>query len=146
MDTPAPSVSFLQVATAIRTAKLPASDVVVGIGSGGTVPASLVAYHLGIPLCMDWYQYRDRSNRPLYPAPRLLGHGNIPDGTRRVLLVDDVAVTGRTLTAAAARLAQYKVTTLVLKGTADIVLLPHLNTCVRWPWHHYCEQFTVRYS
>ena len=132
-------VSFAEVAEAIRKAHLPACDLVVGIGTGGTVPASLIAYKLGVPLYMEWYNFRGADNQPLYDAPKRLGHSPIPDGARHALLVDDVAVTGRTLKMAAANLENTEVTTLVLKGTADIVLMPHLDTCVRWPWHHYCK-------
>ncbi len=139
METPAPFVSFKEVAAAIRDAQLPPCDVVLGIGHGGTVPAFLIAYRLGVPLRMDWYNYRGCDNNPVYDVPRLLGSSRLPDGARRVLLVDDVAVTGQTLKAAATRLAGLHVTSLVLKGKADIVLLPQLNTCVRWPWHHCCE-------
>ena len=132
-----PDVSFADVAAAIRRADLPPVDVVVGIGTGGTVPAALVAYHLGVPLCMDWYQYRGPDNAPVEKSPRLLAASSIPSGATRILLVDDVCVTGSTLQAAASRLAEYDVTTLVVKGRADIVLMPNLETCVRWPWHHY---------
>ena len=134
-----PSVPFAAVASAIRSARLPACDLVLGIGHGGTVPASLVAYRLGVTLCIDWYNYRDSDNKPVRKRPALLMCSRIPDNARRILLVDDVSVTGRTLRAASARLANLEVTTMVLKGKADIVLMPHLNTCVHWPWHPYRE-------
>ncbi len=139
MEQHIPHVSFVEVATAIRRARLPSCDFVLGIGRGGTVAAALIAYELGVPLHMDWYNYRDVHNRPAREAPRLLGSSPLPPDARHVLLVDDVAVSGSTLRAAAKRLQGFEVTTVVLKGRADIVLLPHLTTCVRWPWHHYCD-------
>ena len=120
-------------------AQLPPCDVVLGIGSGGTVPASIIAYQLGVPLRIDWFSYRGPDNSPVHDTPRLLRGSHLPCGTRHVLLVDDVSVSGRTLKAAAKRFADLQVTTLVLKGHADIVLMPHLDTCVRWPWHYCCS-------
>ena len=52
----------------------------------------------------------------------------------RILLVDDVSVSGQTLATVQARLRNFTVTTLVLKGKADLVVFPQLATCVRWPW------------
>jgi len=50
------------------------------------------------------------------------------------LLVDDVSVTGKTLKCAVENLQDYTVYTFVLKGKADYVLFPEINTCVEWPW------------
>ncbi len=103
------------------------------------MPAALIAYRLGVPLCMDWYQYRGEDNIPMHASPQLIYRSPLPRGTAHVLVVDDVSVTGQTLRAATTRLAAFRVTTLVLKGKADIVLLPHLTTCVTWPWHSCCS-------
>ena len=140
--TSAPLVPFADIARAIRTAPLPRCDVVLGIGSGGATPAALIAFRLSVPLRMDWYQFRDANNKPLHASPQLLRQSLLPKETRHVLVVDDVSVSGQTLRAATARLASYQVTTLVLKGKADIVLLPHLKACVTWPWHSYCFSTT----
>ncbi|MEM8970289.1 MAG: hypothetical protein AAGE93_27990, partial [Bacteroidota bacterium] len=51
-----------------------------------------------------------------------------------ILLVDDVSVTGKTLKTVKAELAEYRVTTFVLKGKADLVVFPDIGTCVDWPW------------
>jgi len=88
---------------------------------------------------MSWLNYRDANNNPMSDTPRILQQASLPQGVQHILLVDDVAVTGKTLHAASMQLGGFHVTTLVLKGRADIVLMPHLNTCVRWPWHHYCN-------
>jgi hypoxanthine phosphoribosyltransferase len=52
----------------------------------------------------------------------------------RVLLVDDVSVTGKTLNRVKALLKGYTVYTLVMKGKGDFVLFPEVGTCVQWPW------------
>lgn len=129
------TLTFSDIAQAIRGAELPVCDLVVGIGRGGIVPACLVAYELQRPLHIAWYNYRDDENRPRHDAPHLMHQSVFPAYARRILLVDDVSVTGNTLKKAGAALRGREVTTLVLKGSADIVLFPHIQSCVDWPWN-----------
>ena len=77
--------------------------------------------------------YRAEDNTPQRPEPELLGTFQPPNASR-VLLVDDVSVTGQTLTAAKALLPHSHVTTLVIKGQGDFVLFPEVARCVVWPW------------
>lgn len=130
-----PLVTFAEVARAVRSTKLPACDAVVGIGSGGIVPAALIAFELDSPLYVVWLNYRAPDNQPQYSTPRILQEFDVPTNLERILLVDDVAVTGKTLHTARTKLRGVKITTVVLKGKADIVLFPELSTCARWPWH-----------
>lgn len=129
------TLDFDLIAARIRGAAYPEVDAVVGIGSGGAVPAALIAFALGAPLYMARVSYRDADNQPLREAPLTLAAAQLPEEVRRVLLVDDVAVTGKSLEAARAGLEGREVVTLVLKGYADIVLFPEVNTCVHWPWN-----------
>ncbi len=128
-------MTFEEVASAIRLAKLPACDAVVGIGSGGVVPASLIAYKLQSPLNIMWINYRSADNRPQYPTPHILQDFELSADVERILLVDDVVVTGKTLAIARAQFPDIDVITFALKGKADIVLFPELSECVQWPWH-----------
>ncbi len=57
-----------------------------------------------------------------------------PVGVKRILLVDDVSVSGQTLQAARELLMDYEVTTFVLKSKADLVAFPEIGECVVWPW------------
>lgn len=129
------SLSFRQIAERLRNAELPATDLVIGIGTGGIVPASLAAFHLNAELCIITLNYRDEQNNPRHKAPVVL---SIPPGSelegKRILLVDDVSVSGKTLQAALALLAGHQVKTLTMKGTADYVLFPEIKACVQWPW------------
>ena len=126
---------FQDIARTIRHLALPPFDLVVGIGRGGTVPASLIAYKLGSPLAVMRFNYRDDDNQPRHEAPVLHQPAAVPEGVRTVLLVDDVSVTGKTMETARQLFDGYDVTTLVLKGRADFVLFPEIRTCVNWPWN-----------
>lgn len=139
---PAPSttsvkvaLSFEEITARLKELRLPDVDVVYGIATGGVVPASLVAYQLGKPLELIGINFRREDNSRQRPAPELLSPPREPKPGTRVLLVDDVAVTGQTmLLAKDTVLAGCLVTTLVMKGRADIVVFPEVGTCVAWPW------------
>jgi uncharacterized protein len=133
--TAAPKVAlgFDEIAARLAAFDLPEVDLVVGVARGGTVPAGLLAYRLGVPLTLVRINYRDPDHRPQRPRPELLSPAPLPTG-RRVLLVDDVSVSGATLDVAKALLAGNDVTTLVLKGRGDHVVFPEVGSCVVWPW------------
>ncbi len=110
-------------------------DGVVGIAQGGVVPAALVAQRLGLDLKIVALNYRDEANEPRYPEPRLLAPAPDLGGWRRVLLVDDVYVSGKSWHAARALLpAEVTVLPFVLKGRTDFALIRDIEGCVRWPW------------
>jgi hypoxanthine phosphoribosyltransferase len=125
-------LSFKEISKRIGDLNLPYFDVVIGIADGGTVPASLVAYQLGIELKLIKINYRDVQNNPIYDEPVILSQKNITN--KKVLLVDDVSVSGKTLEAAIKILQGNSITTLTLKGKADYVLFPEISECVNWPW------------
>jgi uncharacterized protein len=110
-------------------------DGVVGIASGGVVPAALVAHHLGVELRVIALNYRDDANVPRHEAPRLLGPAPDVAGWRRILLVDDVWVSGATWQAARAALpVELEVLPWVIKGRVDFALIRDVEGCVQWPW------------
>lgn len=123
-----------EIAERIRKTQFPEVDLIVGIASGGVVPASLVAFHLNKPLDIMSINYRDEENNPRYDAPQLLENFNEPITGKHILLVDDVSVSGKTLETAKALFDDCEVTTFVLKGQADISAFPEVATCVDWPW------------
>ncbi|CAN5893499.1 hypothetical protein BH24DEI2_BH24DEI2_20960 [soil metagenome] len=122
------------IATRLKRTRLPEVDAVVGIATGGTVLASLVAYELERPLKLIRLNYRAPDNTPQRPWPELLEPFELDATMRRVLLVDDVSVSGQTLRQAQRYLDGLDVTTLVFKGRADIVLYPEVSTCIELPW------------
>jgi hypoxanthine phosphoribosyltransferase len=128
-------ISFKMISERLRSIRLPDADLVIGIGTGGIVPASLVAFHLHAELRIMVLNYRDENNNPRFETPAIL---SLPDDKefrdKKILIVDDVSVSGKTLARARELLAEYQVETLTLKGKADYVLFPEIGDCVAWPW------------
>jgi uncharacterized protein len=129
-------LAFTDIAARLARWKFPAGiDGVIGIASGGVVPAALVAQRLGVELKVIALNYRDETNEPRFAAPRLLS--SVPDlgAWRRVLLVDDVYVSGKSWHAARDVLPpQVEVLPFVLKGKVEFALIRDLEGCVQWPW------------
>ncbi len=130
-----PVVTIEEITVRVNDLELPDVEGVVAIERGGLTAGAIVAARLDCPLSRLRIEYRDDSNAPRHPSPRLVGTPELaaPPGAR-VLVVDDVSVSGVTLTKAAEALGGYSVTTLVLKGKADVVVFPDLAGCVTWPW------------
>lgn len=132
-------LAFEEIARRLAAWRFPERiDGVVGIANGGVVPAALVAQRLGVGLRLIALNYRDEANEPRHPAPRLLSA--VPDlgRWRRVLLVDDVYVSGQSWRAARALLpADVDVLPFVLKGKVDFALIRDIDGCVQWPWRVY---------
>jgi len=127
-------LSFREISERLKQVELPETDLVIGIGSGGIVPAGIVAFHLNAELQVMILNYRDEMNNPRYEEPKVLEkpHGNLEG--KRVLLVDDVSVSGKTMNKALEQLEGLNVKTLAMKGKADYVLFPEIKDCVKWPW------------
>ena len=125
-----------QISTRLRAWRFPEKiDGVIGIATGGVVPAALVAHQLGLGMKVIALNYRDEANNPRHPEPQL--HGAPPDlgAWRRVLLIDDVWVTGKSWHAARAHLPPtVEVLPFVMKGKEDFALIRDIDGCVQWPW------------
>ena len=127
-------LSFREISERLRQTVLPETDIVIGIGSGGIVPASIVAFHLNAELKLMVLNYRDVTNKPLYDEPVIISKPDLDLEGKRILLVDDVSVTGSTMNKALEQLKGLNVKTLAMKGKADYVLFPEIKDCVKWPW------------
>lgn len=132
-------LSFTDLTSRLAEWKFPPDlDGVVGIASGGVVPAALVAQRLGLGLKVLALNYRDEANEPRFDEPRLLSAVPRLGAWRRVLLVDDVYVSGKSWHAARALLpGAVEVLPFVLKGKVDFALIRDVDGCVEWPWKAY---------
>lgn len=129
-------LAFEEIARRLAAWPFPAGiDGVVGIATGGMVPAALVAQRLGVGLKVIALNYRDEANEPRHAAPKLLSSVPALGDWRRILLVDDVYVSGKSWQAARALLpAAVEVLPLVLKGQVPFALFRDIPGCVAWPW------------
>jgi hypoxanthine phosphoribosyltransferase len=127
-------INFSQIIKAINDFSFPDVDLIVGIARGGVVPAALIGYRMKREVKFLSINYRDDDNVPLFRQPKVTMVIKGIARTTRVLLVDDVAVTGATLNTASKILLPCRVETMVLKGSADYVLFPKIKNCVQWPW------------
>ncbi|NQU86390.1 MAG: phosphoribosyltransferase [Mariniphaga sp.] len=128
-------LSFKNISERLKNMELPEIDIVIGIGTGGVVPASIVAFQLGCELQVITLNFRDIKNNPQHESPIIVSK---PEGLdlsgKKVLLVDDVSVSGKTLNEAKKHLKGGEIKTLTMKGKADYVLFPEIKDCVIWPW------------
>lgn len=127
-------LSFHTITKRLKQLDLPQTDVVIGIGSGGIVPAGIIAFYLEAELQVMVLNYRDEQNTPRYDEPRILQKPDFNLQGKRILLVDDVSVSGKTMNAALEQLKGLDVKTFTMKGRADYVLFPEIKDCVKWPW------------
>ena len=129
------TLSFREISEAIRSFGFPEVDMVIGIATGGIYPAVLIAHQLNADFGLLHIHYRDQNNKPLYSVPKVIANSvEHIDRSLKILLVDEVSVSGMTLETARGLLKGHNVTTFVLKGKADMVLFPEIGSCVSWPW------------
>ncbi|MFC1647248.1 phosphoribosyltransferase [Patescibacteria group bacterium] len=126
--------SFKDTSNKLNDLKLPGFDMVLGIAEGGVIPAALTAYKLKCLLLIERVKYRDRFNKPMFETPVIDGEIAIPKGVKRILLVDDLSKSGKTLKIIKSHLSTFEVKTFVFIGKADYCLFPEITECVHWPW------------
>ena len=128
------TLTFTEISHRLKSLHFPDVDWIVGISTGGIVPAAMLAHQLAKPFTLLHINYRAEDNSPRHKEPILLGDLPHFNTKQRILLVDDVSVSGCTLSFAAAKLSEHHITSLVLKGKADYVVFPEVEACVNWPW------------
>jgi uncharacterized protein len=108
-------------------------EAVVAIAQGGVIPAALIQQEWGVPMAIVHINYRDHENKPRFADAKLLEEGPPPFLGKKVLLVDDVSRTGRTLARAREYLAGSTMKTFLTNGEADFRLY-QTDECLRMPW------------
>ena len=79
--------------------------------------------------------YRNAHNDPEFPEPRLLSVVPSLGAWKRVLLVDDVYISGKSWNAARAVLPKsVEVLPFVLCGNVDFALIRDRDCTIDWPW------------
>ena len=127
-------LSFNDIFSRIKTLGPGDYDLVVGIKEGGKIPAILISYQIGCDLCFIKVSRRNEDNEIIYDPPKLEEPDLSGSRSQKILIVDDVSVSGATMEAVKNIFKGKKVSTLVLKGKGDIVLFPEIEECVNWPW------------
>jgi xanthine phosphoribosyltransferase len=108
-------------------------DAIVAVAQGGIIPAALLQQEWEIPMSIVRINYRDHENKPRFDDARLLDETPCPYQGKKILLVDDVSRTGRTLARARAWLDGNTVKTFLINGKADHRLYD-TEECLRMPW------------
>jgi hypoxanthine phosphoribosyltransferase len=97
-------------------------DLIVAIGSGGIIPAGFIQQKLKIPMKILWINYRDEKNIPKYEDAMLLENDALNVKDKKVLIVDDVCRSGKTLAKAKEALKGNTIRTFIVNGNADYSL------------------------
>ncbi len=116
----------------IKTIKFPKFDLIVAIGKDGIVPAKILSKFLKIPIKTLYLNYRDKNNKPIRKEP-ILKKPFKKITNKKILLVDTISKTGKTLSKAKEILIGNKTTTFVINGKADYSLF-NFKKCIEWPW------------
>lgn len=129
-------LTLSQIIRKLKTIKFQKFDLIVAIGKDGIMPASLLHHFLKIPVKVIWLNYRDKNNNPIRKEPILTEPLNKELKSlknKKILLVDTMSKTGKTLNKAKQLLKGNKIKTFVINGKADYSLFNY-KECIEWPW------------
>jgi hypoxanthine phosphoribosyltransferase len=115
----------------IKKINFPDSDLIIAINRGGLNPAKLLSKRLKLKVKTININYRDDNHIPKYKNPKIIKKLKIKN--KRILLVDDVSRTGKTLRTAKKLLKGNKVKTFVVNGKADYSLY-NCKECLKLPF------------
>jgi xanthine phosphoribosyltransferase len=124
---------YSELDRALREMAMERFDMIAAVANGGIISAALLQQEWDIPLHIIRINYRDAENKPRFDEARLLEQSPFPFSGKKVLLVDDVSRTGRTIARAQEYLAGNTVRTFLLNGKADYRLYDN-SECLRMPW------------
>jgi len=126
------SLSFKKFISSLNKIKFGKFDLIIAIGQGGIMPASFIQNRLKIPMEILWINFRDKNNKPIQKEPIITK--NIKKiKNKRILLVDDVSRSGKTLAKAKEVLKGNKIKTFVVNGKADYNIIDS-KECMKMPW------------
>lgn len=108
-------------------------DLIVAIARGGVIPASFIQQKLNLPMKIIQINYRDDTHTPLFENARLLEEENFHFTDKKILLVDDVSRTGKTLNTAKKYLEGNEIKTCLINGAGDYYFFQSAS-CLKMPW------------
>ncbi len=108
-------------------------DLIVAIGNGGIIPAAFIQRKLNIPMRIININYRDPSHKPKYDDAVLLERNEFPIKDKKILIVDDVSRTGKTLKKAKEYLKGNTIKTFTINGEGDYSFY-NQEECLLMPW------------
>jgi len=116
-----------------------APDILIAVGRGGIIPAAIVAKQLELDMAIIWIrQYNDEMPpKRIYDAPKLTKPFDADVSGKRVLIVDDISRSGKTLDAAKSEILKHgakEVKTLVFVGRGADIVLFQTDACAEFPW------------
>jgi len=129
-------LSFSYLTRKIKKIRFSKFNLIIAIGKDGIMPASLLQHFLKVPAHVIWLNYRDKNNNPIRKNPILTKPLNKKLKTiknKKILLVDTVSRTGKTLRKAKQLLKGNKIKTFVINGKADYSIL-NKKECILMPW------------
>ena len=132
-------VTFEQIVSSAPWGEMEAysPDLVVGIARGGVILAAAAAFRLGAPLeTVSASLYNDEKPAKEKNKEPQLGRISAAVAGKKILLVDDVSNTGRTMQAVRAALLSAgasEVKTFAYAGKADFSCMP-FQKCLKFPW------------
>ena len=126
------SITWDEFFEKLNNVKFGKFDLVVAIGKGGIIPAGFIQKKLGIPMKIIYINYRDEDKKPVYDEPKVIEGAEIRG--KKILLVDDVSRSGKTINTAKQILEGNSVKTFVINGKADYSLFNE-KECIGMPWN-----------
>ena len=125
-------LTLAQIIKKIKKIRFPKFDLIVAIGKDGIMPASLLHHFLKTPVKVISINYRNKDNKPIRKEPILTKPFKKPKN-KKILIVDTVSRTGKTLNKAKEILKRNKIKTFVINGKADYSLY-NFKECMEFPW------------
>lgn len=127
------SITWKEFFELLEKIKFQDFDLIVAIANNGIIPAAFIQQKLKIPMKIIKINYRDENNNPTYDDAILLEKDEFTIKGKRILLVDDVSRTGKTISKAKEYLDGNPIKTFVINGKADYSMF-NQEECIGMPW------------
>lgn len=132
---PSLDISFAAISEALHGFDFPEIDLVLGISQGAKSPAAMIAHQLGVELKLIIVGKKNKRGKFSVSTAEIENSAAWDFfGHHRILIVDDISITGKTIQFIRDNVKADKVYSMVLFGEADYVLFPKVKSEVKLPW------------